>query len=89
MGIRVIALDKNKFKTARKNAGMTQQQLADSSGVNIRQIQRVELGASEAGNMSARNLLAIADVLAVDPRDLIDKETRRRYTIHKNNGSGE
>lgn len=79
----------NKFKTARINAGMTQQQLADASGVNIRQIQRVELGASEAGNMSARNLLAIADVLAVDPRDLIDKETRRRYTIHKNNGSGE
>lgn len=82
-------MDENKLKTARTNAGMTQQQLADASGVNIRQIQRVELGASEAGNMSARNLLAIADVLAVDPRDLIDKETRRRYTIHKNNGSGE
>ena len=73
MGIRVIALDKNKFKTARKNAGMTQQQLADASGVNIRQIRRVELGTSEAGNMSARNLLAIADILEVDPRELIEK----------------
>lgn len=82
-------MDENKLKTARTNAGMTQQQLADASGVNIRQIRRVELGTSEAGNMSARNLLAIADVLAVDPRDLIDKETRCRYTIHKNNGSGE
>lgn len=66
-------MDKNKFKTARKNAGMTQQQLADASGVNIRQIRRVELGTSEAGNMSARNLLAIADILGVDPRDLIEK----------------
>lgn len=82
-------LSETKLKDARINAGMTQQQLADASGVNIRQIRRVELGTSEAGNMSARNLLAIADVLAVDPRDLIDKETRRRYTIHKNNGSGE
>lgn len=77
MGIRVIALDKNKFKTARKNAGMTQQQLADASGVNIRQIRRVELGTSDAGNMSARNLLAIADVLGVDPRSLLDKPDKK------------
>lgn len=62
----------NKLKTARMAAGLTQQQLADASGVNIRQIRRVELGTSEAGNMSARNLLAIADVLNMDPRDLID-----------------
>lgn len=64
----------NKFKTARINAGMTQQQLADASGVNVRQIRRVELGTSEAGNMSARNLLAIADALNVDPRSLLDKQ---------------
>lgn len=62
----------NKLKAARMAAGLTQQQLADASGVNIRQIRRVELGTSEAGNMSARNLLAIADVLNMDPRDLID-----------------
>lgn len=63
----------NKLKTARTNAGMTQQRLADASGVNIRQIRRVELGTSEAGNMSARNLLSIADILEVDPRELIEK----------------
>lgn len=66
-------MDENKLKTARTNAGVTQQQLADASGVNIRQIRRVELGTSDAGNMSARNLLAIADVLGVDPRSLLDK----------------
>lgn len=70
-------MDENKLKTARTNAGMTQQQLADASGVNIRQIRRVELGTSDAGNMSARNLLAIADVLGVDPRSLLDKPDKK------------
>ena len=38
---------------------------------NIRQIQRVELGESEAGNLTAKNLLALADVLGIDPHELI------------------
>ena len=50
---------------------MTQQQLADQSGVNIRQIQRVESGASQAGNLTAKNLIAIADALGIDPHELI------------------
>lgn len=67
----------NNLKIIRVNEGMTQQQLADASGVNIRQIRRVELGTSNAGNMSARNLLAIADVLGVDPRSLLDKPDKK------------
>lgn len=67
----------NNLKIIRVNAGMTQQQLADASGVNIRQIRRVELGTSDAGNMSARNLLAIADVLGVDPRSLLDNPDKK------------
>lgn len=67
----------NNLKIIRVNSGMTQQQLADASGVNIRQIRRVELGTSDAGNMSARNLLAIADVLGVDPRSLLDKPDKK------------
>lgn len=55
----------------RAKQGLSQQQLADASGINIRQIQRVELGEAEAGNLTARNLLAIADALGVDPRELI------------------
>ena len=54
------------LKEARIERGLTQMKLADLSGVNIRQIRRVELGTSDAGNMSARNLLAIADVLGVE-----------------------
>ena len=59
------------LRDARIAAGLTQQQLANKSGVNVRQIQRVEIGESEAGNLTARNLLAIADALGVEPRILI------------------
>lgn len=60
-----------KLEWARRMADMTQAELAQRSGVNIRQIQRVELGESEAGNLTAKNLIAIADALDVDLRQLI------------------
>ncbi len=60
-----------KMEWARRMADMTQAELAQRSGVNIRQIQRVELGESEAGNLTAKNLIAIADALDVDLRQLI------------------
>lgn len=60
-----------KLEWSRRMADMTQTELAQKSGVNIRQIQRVELGESDAGNLTARNLIAIADVLSVNPKDLI------------------
>ena len=52
-------------------AEMTQASLAEKSGVNIRQIQRVELGEAEAGNLTAKNLISIADAIGVNPKDLI------------------
>ena len=60
-----------KLEWSRRMAGMTQSELAKKSGVNIRQIQRVELGEAEAGNLTAKNLIAIADALDVDIRRLI------------------
>lgn len=59
--------------TARIAAGLTQRQLADASGVNIRQIQKVEGGEAKAGNLTARNLLAIARALQVSPESLIEE----------------
>lgn len=55
----------------RLKAGLTQSELAKKSGVNIRQIQRVELGEAEAGNLTAKNLLAIADALGVNAKFLL------------------
>lgn len=60
-----------KLEWARRRSGMMQQQLAEKSGVNIRLVQKVELGEYIAGNLTARNLLALADALGVDPRELI------------------
>lgn len=56
---------------SRRAAGMSQQELADKANVGLRLIQKVEGGESQAGNLTARNLLAIADALGVDPRRLI------------------
>ena len=61
----------SKLEWSRRMAEMTQANLAEKSGVNIRQIQRVELGESDAGNLTARNLIAIADVLGVDAKSLL------------------
>lgn len=55
----------------RLKSGMTQSELAQKSGVYIRQIQKVESGEIETGNMAAKNLLALADALGVDAKDLL------------------
>ena len=55
----------------RRMAHMSIKELAEKSGVNMRLIQNVELGSSEAANMAAKNLLAIAAALDVDPKDLL------------------
>lgn len=60
-----------KLEWARRMAGVTQTELADKSGVNIRQIQRVEIGEAEAGNLTAKNLIAISDALDVDAKKLL------------------
>ena len=60
-----------KLEWSRRRAGLTQAQLAKASGVNIRQIQRVELGEAEAGNLSAKNIIALADALGVNVRALV------------------
>ncbi len=62
------------LQEARLAAGLTAKQLSDASGVHIRQIQSIESGRTCAGNMSARNLLALADAIGVDIRTLIDKD---------------
>ena len=55
----------------RRGAGIEQQQLADISRVNVRQIRKIELGEISAENLTAKNLLSLADALWVDPHALI------------------
>lgn len=60
-----------KLEWARLAAGMGQKELAEKSGVNVKYIQNAELGKVEAGNMSAKNILALAEALGIDPKELI------------------
>ena len=53
-------------------AQMSIKELSEKSGDNMRLIQNVELGSSEAGNMAAKNLIALADALGVDAKVLLD-----------------
>ena len=55
----------------RKSKHLTLHQLSDLSGVAVTQIQAVETGKSDPGNMAARNLLAIAKALNADPYELL------------------
>ena len=61
----------SKLKKLRAAKNMTQKQLADGSGVNIRQIQRVENGDSDMSNITLGNAIKLADALGVDVKELL------------------
>lgn len=62
----------NKIKELRIAAGMTQRELAEKAGVNIRQIQKYEVDQPEVGNISLRIAVSLADALGVnDLREFI------------------
>lgn len=51
--------------------GMTQKELAEKSGINIRQIQKYESGEYDTGNMTLKSALALAKALECEAKDLI------------------
>lgn len=59
------------LKAWRSRAKMTQQLLAEKSGLNIRQIQKIEAGEILPQNMAAGNLIALADSLCCKPEALL------------------
>ena len=61
----------NPLKYARKYARMTQQELADKSGVNLRSIQNYEQGFKDLNNAKAVTVLRLARALNCDITDLI------------------
>lgn len=50
---------------------MTQRELAEKSGINIRQIQKYESGEYDTGNMTLKNALALSEALECEVRDLL------------------
>ena len=62
------------LRELRQKAGLTQKELAIRSGVNSRQIQRVELGTSKIENLTLVNAKRLADALGVSIEELLEKE---------------
>lgn len=68
----------NHIKTYRKKQGLTQTDLANRAGLNIRQIQKIENGAAKiengavkTENITLKTMQAIAQALNVKIDDLI------------------
>lgn len=52
-------------------ARLSIKELADASGVNIRQIQRIENGEGDMANVTLSNAVKLADALGVDVKELL------------------
>ena len=61
----------NHVKTHRKKQGLTQADLANRAGLNIRQIQKIENGEVQTENITLKTMQAIAQVLNAKIDDLI------------------
>lgn len=59
------------LKEIRKLCGMTQKELAEKSGVNIRQIQKYEAGEYQLDNMTAKTASAISAALGCTIEELM------------------
>lgn len=63
------------LKTLRQAAGLTQAELGRISGVNSRQIQRIENGESKMENVTLGNAARLASALGVKIERLLEDET--------------
>lgn len=63
------------LKELRKLCGMTQKELSEKSGVNIRQIQKYESGEYSLDNMTAKTADAISHALGCSIDDLVNMNT--------------
>ncbi|MGN0461533.1 MAG: helix-turn-helix domain-containing protein [Ruminococcus sp.] len=64
----------NNLQKIRKQAGLSQSQLAESSGVSFRMIQKYETGDRDINNASAITVFKLAQTLKVNVEDLINKK---------------
>lgn len=68
----------------RKELQMTQQQVADKAGVQLRQYQRLEKGNRDIANASGKIMLSICKALKIDPYSFVGKETdkpEKKYVL--------
>ena len=64
-------MNNSKVYDLRIKNGMTQNELAEKSGIYLRQIQRYDTGENDTGKMMLKNAIALADALGCDVRELL------------------
>ena len=62
-----------KLKIRRLEAGLSQRDLAEKSGVGIRAIQAYEQGWRNINKASAVSILALADALGCEPKEILEE----------------
>jgi len=60
-----------KLQKIRQKAGLSQSQLADKAGIKVRQLQHYEQGDNDIRRAAVETVLALADALECDIRDII------------------
>ena len=60
------------LKKARTAAGLSQSQLAEKAGLNVRTLQDYEQGRKDINGAAIRTMVRLADVLGVTERDLME-----------------
>ena len=62
-----------KIQKIRKARGLSQRQLAEASGVNVRVLQHYEQGFKDINKAAAETVKALADALGVRMEDLLEE----------------
>lgn len=75
--------ESTRFKRFLKEKDMSLQEFALSAGLNSRSLEPYMSGAKDWRNARAWLLIAVADALGIDPRDLVNGAEESRGEIEK------
>ena len=76
----LLELEHRILQQRRKELKLTQQQVADSAGIQLRQYQRFESGERNITGSSARIMLSVCEVLLLDPFVFLGKGNEKPET---------
>ena len=73
----------DRIKMRRKELGLSQQQISDIIGIDIRFYQRLEVGDRTLQRTSARIIVALADILELDVHEFVNTPAVDEYLQNK------